>query len=324
MKLSLETLWYQGHPLKWLLWPLSLVFQLAAVLRGAVLKTFFQKSVSVPVVVVGNITAGGVGKTPLVIALVKACQEKGLRVAVVSRGYKASVRKFPHVIKMTDSASAVGDEPLLIAEKTACPVIIDPRRSRAVDCALQQFKSQIIISDDGLQHYRMGRALEIAVIDGQRGLGNGFCLPAGPLRESQRRLKKTAMLVVNEGIWPGAFQMNIKPGHFIALNGQQAVSKEELSQPLAAVAGIGNPGRFYSTLQTLDLSFKTYTFPDHHAFSAKDLQVPESSVVMTEKDAVKCRSFAEDHWYFLPVEASLPEAFWHKFWSSEPLKGLLS
>jgi tetraacyldisaccharide 4'-kinase len=320
--LTINKLWYGKHPLRWVLWPFALFYRLVTRLRRAYFTSFRQHKFPVPVIVVGNLTVGGVGKTPLVIALAKQLQEKGLRVGIVSRGYGASLKQFPHEVSQDDAANLVGDEPLLIAQKTACPVVIAPKRVQAVQYLLDNYQSQIIISDDGLQHYAMGRAIEIVVIDGMRKLGNGLCLPAGPLRESASRLQNTDLIVVNSGEWPEAYSMNLQPGKLIHLATGKEIEINQLSMPVAAVAAIGHPQRFFTTLQNLGIAIIKYPFPDHHRFSINDMQFAEKEVIMTEKDAVKCRSFAADSWYFLPVEAKLSDSFWQALWAHKQLQGL--
>lgn len=317
----LDKLWYGRSAWRWLLWPFSMLYQTVTGIRRFVLLTFFQKACPVPLIVVGNLSVGGVGKTPLVIALVQAFQEKGFRVGVVSRGYGAGTRRFPHEVSVDESAGLVGDEPLLIAKRCACPVVIAPKRVDAVRYLLDKHRSQIIISDDGLQHYAMGRSMEIAVIDGMRGLGNGLCLPAGPLREPASRLKQVDMLVVNQGVWPDAHSMALEAGQPVSLATGQPVAADQLASPVAAIAAIGHPQRFFMTLQALGLHYKPYPFPDHHVFVAHDLNVNEATVLMTEKDAVKCQPFAADHWYYLPISARLREPFWQALWSHDCLKG---
>ena len=169
MSLFIDQLWYGKHPLNWFLRPFSLIFLTISRLRRWYLQNFCQIKSEVPVIVVGNITVGGVGKTPVVIELAKKLQQKGVQVGIVSRGYGAAITQFPYEVQVNDTASMVGDEPLLLAQKSGCPVVIAPKRSHAVDYLIKNHQSQIIISDDGLQHYRMGRAIEIVVIDGQRG-----------------------------------------------------------------------------------------------------------------------------------------------------------
>lgn len=321
MVLNPDKLWYEKHPLRWVLWPFSLIYQLVACLRCLWLKLFRQQQFAVPIIVVGNLTVGGVGKTPLVIALAQALSAKGLRVGIVSRGYGAGIKTFPYAVTSKDPSTLVGDEPSLIVKKTDCPLVIAPKRVEAVQYLLKNFQSQVIISDDGLQHHAMGRAIEIVVLDGVRGLGNGLCLPAGPLRESSRRLSTVDFLVVNGGEWPNAYKMTLNPGVLTQVGSTNTISPEQLIMPVAAVAGIGHPERFFTTLKNLSIHFKPYAFADHHAFIKTDLQFAEKNVVMTEKDAVKCQAFADPSWYFLPVEAQLSASFWQALWSHEQLKG---
>lgn len=317
----LEKLWYTRHPGRWLLYPLALVYQAVSSLRRSYLRRFRQERFAVPVIVVGNLTVGGVGKTPLVIALAQKFKARGLRVGIVSRGYGASVCHFPHEVSLDDKAAFVGDEPLLLAKKTQCPVVISPKRAQAVQYLLDNHQSQIILSDDGLQHYAMGRVLEIVVIDGIRGMGNGLCLPAGPLRESIKRLQAVDFIVVNGGQWPDAYRMDLVPGEFLQLVSGKSIQLEQLSRPVAAVAAIGNPQRFFLTLNQLGVSFKSYPFADHHPFRPNDLCMKEDMIVMTEKDAVKCHAFATDKMYFLPIEASVCDKFWDALWTHGKLQG---
>ncbi|MDA9272000.1 tetraacyldisaccharide 4'-kinase [bacterium] len=321
----LETYWYTSHWTRWLLWPAALVYQLICFLRRRYLQWFGQQQFTVPIIVVGNLSVGGVGKTPLVIALAEQLRARGLRVGIVSRGYGATVNQFPYDVKQNDCATLVGDEPLLLAKKTGCPVIIAPKRVRAVQYLLDHYQSQIIISDDGLQHYAMGRAIEIVVVDGTRGLGNGLCLPAGPLRESARRLRQVDFIVVNAGSMDNllSYRMDLEPGQLTSLLDGQPTQLSQLRKPIAAVAGIGHPQRFFATLQALGFSFTAYPFADHHAFKPADLCLTEKIVVMTEKDAVKCLPFATESMYFLPVEAKIDSKFWEALWSHEQLQGYI-
>lgn len=322
--ISMNTIWYGPYyPVHWILRPFSWVFRLISQARRYYLQHFCQVASEVPVIVVGNLTVGGVGKTPLVIALAKKLTEQGLRVGIVSRGYGASIATFPYEIGLDDDARQVGDEPLLLAQKTKCPVVIDPQRAAAVRYLVTHKQSQVIISDDGLQHYRMGRAIEIAVIDGTRGLGNGLCLPAGPLRESASRLKQVDMVVVNQGQWPDAFVMQVKPGPITGLKTGKAIAAHELTGPVAAVAGIGNPQRFYDTLKQLGIAFNPYSYPDHYQFQQNDLNYDENQIIMTEKDAVKCYSFQSDRLYYLPIEAEMQTSFWDALWSHKQLQGII-
>ena len=224
----IDKLWYSRHPLRWCLWPFTIVYQAVTMFRRCYLQRYRQQNVSVPIVVVGNLTVGGVGKTPLVIALARQFQEQGLRVGIVSRGFGARVRDFPHEVSPHADAGLVGDEPLLLAKKTGCPVVIAPKRINAVQYLIKTHQSQIIISDDGLQHYAMGRAIEIVVIDGMRGLGNGLCLPAGPLREGRGRLKTADFIVVNGGVWPKAYRMDLLPGDLTQLISGKPIQLKDL------------------------------------------------------------------------------------------------
>lgn len=314
--------WYHKHYLRWLLMPLSWVYLAASLLRRMYLVRFKQKHFDVPVIVVGNITVGGVGKTPLVIALAQQLQKHGLGVGIISRGYGATIKQFPYEVKPQDSATLVGDEPLLMAKKTHCPVVIAPKRIAAADFLLKHHACDVIISDDGLQHYALGRALEIVVIDGQRSLGNELCLPAGPLREPRKRIKSADFTIVNGGNWPGAYSMQLKPDHLRHLPTGDKRLPAQFSETAAAVAGIGHPQRFFNTLLELGLNFKPYPFNDHHVFQENDTHFSESWIVMTEKDAVKCHAFAQDNMYYLPVSASIDEAFWTALWSHKSLQDL--
>lgn len=318
-----DKIWYQQHVISWLLYPFSLLFWIIAKCRTYLLKRFFQTTFNTPIIVVGNITVGGVGKTPLVIELSQQLKKRGLDVGIVSRGYGAKARQFPLEVTGTECAVEVGDEPLLIAQKTRCPVFIAPKRVQAVKALISQYQPDIIISDDGLQHYRLGRSIEIAVIDGKRGLGNGFCLPAGPLREEKARLKTVDYVIVNSGAWPKAYQMNLIPKDIVLLQTNQAIKACDFNGKVAAVAAIGHPKRFFSTLDALGLSYRAYSFPDHYQFKPTDLNFKEKWIVMTEKDAVKCQSFVQDNYCVLPVKAKIEDVFWEDFWAHKVFKDVL-
>ena len=269
--MTLNSFWYGRHPLRWVLYPLSLFYSAAVTLRRMYLTHCKQEHVSVPVIVVGNLTVGGVGKTPLVIAIAQHFTARGLRVGLVSRGYGAKIKSFPHEVRVNDTADDVGDEPLLLAQKAQVPVIIAPNRMKAVKYLMKQHQVDVIISDDGLQHYKMGRSLEIAVIDGKRGLGNRLCLPAGPLRESPKRLKDVDIVVVNGGHWPSAYRFDLVPGAIMPLMDEGDVSSYwDKEERVAAVAGIGHPERFFDTLTDLGIKYKPYVFPHHHGFDSAD------------------------------------------------------
>lgn len=270
----------------------------------------------VPLIVVGNITLGGTGKTPMVIWLVEHLRRRGLRVGVISRGYGGKPASLPwRVQPTTDTPEQVGDEPLLIASRCRVPVVIDPDRPRAGRYLLEHAAVDVILSDDGLQHYRMGRTLELVMIDHLRGLGNGRCLPEGPLREPIQRLESVDLLVrtgaSRDG--DGAYAMRLQATELVNIRTGERLTPDNWRAPprVQAVAGIGNPERFCKTLETLGFVPEIHAFADHaqyneNSFAAFDHGEP---LIMTEKDAVKCAGFARDNWWYLSVDASLSDAF---------------
>lgn len=307
--------WYnrQQSPLL-LLRPLSRLFRWIAERRRQRTEAI---ELAVPVVVVGNITVGGAGKTPLVIWLVEKLQARGLSVAVISRGYGGKAKTWPQTVTAASSPQWVGDEPVLIARRCGCPMVVGPDRVAAAEQLLTSSKPQLILSDDGLQHYRLGRALEIAVVDGQRGLGNRACLPAGPLREPASRLQEVDYVISNgpcadHSLQPDAVMQLASAAAVNLLTAEQRPLADFALQTstgtaLNAMAGIGNPERFFISLRNAGLSIKPLAFPDHHAYSEED--IPSGTVLMTEKDAVKCESMAHADCWYLPVSACLPEDF---------------
>ena len=293
--------------------PLGWLFRLGATLRRAAYSSgpLTAYRAPVPVIVVGNITVGGTGKTPLVIALVQAAVARGLKVAVVSRGFGGKTDQYPRQVTADSNALEVGDEPVLIARRTGVPVILDPDRRNALDVAIREYSPDLVISDDGLQHYALPRSAEIVVVDGQRGLGNGRCLPEGPLREPATRLKEVDFVFITPEGWSGAYPMIMRPADITSLATEATLDPRAFLRKhpqVHAVAGIGNPKRFFNLLSMLGLGTTPHVFPDHHAFQPADLAFADGlPVLMTEKDAVKCAPFAEPHWWYLPVTASLPE-----------------
>lgn len=319
----LEKAWYDGSRWPLLLYPLEKLF--IAVSRYRRQKhELKQWSAPVPVIVVGNINVGGTGKSPVVIALIKLLREQGYQPGVVSRGYTANPPEFPYSVLPSSSVQEVGDEPLMIVQRTQVPMVIDPNRVNACQQLLKSHACDIIISDDGLQHYAMGRDIEIVVVDGKRGLGNGHCLPVGPLREQPRRLESVDMIVVNGA---GGFyhepsiQMHVLATTLVGLNNEKRYEFSDLkSTRVHAVAGIGNPNRFYDTLEELGFLPIKHSYPDHHLFKEADITFDDGlPVVMTEKDAVKCRGLKVDSpAYYLQVDAKLPVTFAHQL--NEKLK----
>lgn len=265
----------------------------------------------VPVVVIGNVTAGGSGKTPLTLWLARRLQAAGWRPAVLSRGYGARIEGEPRRVRANSPAVDVGDEPLLLKRRLgdAIEVVVHPRRLLAGRFAIG-LGADVLLLDDGLQHLQLARDLEIAVLDGERGIGNGRCLPAGPLREPAERLAEVDAVVVLGGE-PGAGQwgMRLMPGDAVNLvDGSRRPLSDFVGQPCDALAGIGHPGRFFAMLRGLGLEIGGHPFADHHAFTAADLApFTARPLLMTEKDAVKCQSQARpNHWY-VPVEADVDE-----------------
>jgi tetraacyldisaccharide 4'-kinase len=310
----LEQYWYRVTPLHILLLPLSLLFGLLAWLRRMLYRRHFLPSVRlpIPVIVVGNINVGGSGKTPLTIWLAQQLIEQGRQPGIISRGY-GSKTSLPRPVSPVDSAEMVGDEPLLMAMRKICPVWVGHDRA-AVGTALLQAHPEcdVLISDDGLQHYRLQRDFEIAVIDGDRRFGNSLLLPAGPLRELPSRLSEVDAVVVNGGEIKGnEYRMKLEGAAFHNLLNPDTVksSWDFHGLRLYAVAGIGNPQRFFAHLARLGLDAHTRPFPDHHVYTPDELVFPDAdAILMTEKDAVKCMSFASDNYWALRVDAQIDPA----------------
>lgn len=320
--------WYKGHPLLALLAPLEALYR--KVVQGKRRRFLAGEGAiyraPVPVLVVGNITVGGTGKTPLILFLIEHCRQRGIRVGVVSRGYGASPPQFPWRVRADQPASQAGDEPLLIVQRSGVPLMIDPNRSQAVRALLDAEPLDLILCDDGLQHYRLARDLELVLIDAARGLGNRRCLPAGPLREPLERLNDVDAVLYNGAAADrdDGFAFALKPTALVnLLSGERRpLTHFPAGQPLHAVAGIGNPQRFFNTLHALDWQPVPHPFADHAPFSAEALSfTPQLPLVMTEKDAVKCRSFAKADWWYLAVDAHPSPAFMS--WLDEQLACLL-
>lgn len=310
----IEKIWFHRHLLGYLLapilWPLSLLFKrISRQRRHAYLSGGKPRyRAPVPVIVVGNITAGGNGKTPVVIWLVETLQALGMKPGVVSRGYGGKAAAYPLIVDANTSSLESGDEPALIKRRTGAPVAVDPVRSQAVK-ALLDCDVDVIITDDGLQHYALERDIELVVIDGQRRFGNEQYIPFGPLREGLERLSEVDFLITNGGQAQGnEIAMTLEPSKAINLKTGEAVAVDSLPQ-LVAFAGIGHPPRFFKTLSTLGADvIKTQAFADHQAFEQAELnQLAEQGqhLIMTEKDAVKCHQFAQDNWWYLPVSAHI-------------------
>lgn len=309
----LERRWYGGQRPEWPLRAISRLYGLVARRKRARFLASKQQlpRVRLPVIVVGNLSVGGAGKTPLTLALIEALRRRGWRPGVISRGYGGTAPG-PERVQPDSDPARVGDEPALIAIRSGAPVAIARQRVAAARLLEASQEVDVLIADDGLQHYALVRDIEIAVIDGQRRHGNGELLPAGPLREPLARAQECDFRV-NNGGEPGADEVGMR----LELEAAQAMHGGE-SKPLEAfrgqrvhaVAAIGNPARFFTVLRARGIDVIEHAFPDHHAFRAADLKFAEPlPVLMTEKDAVKCRAFALPEWYYVPVEAQLPEAF---------------
>lgn len=310
--------WWQEERswIAYFLWPFSLVFVAIVVVRRLFYRCHFFKTYHcpVPVIVVGNITVGGNGKTPLVIYLAELLKKAGYQPAIISRGYGSKKQSAPREVLVSDSSDQAGDEPLLMARRTECPVVICPKRVKAIHYVLAHHPTcNVIISDDGLQHYAMGRDIEIAVMDGLRLLGNQWFLPAGPLREPLSRLKQVDCVVYNGRPSDSmGFGMQLAAGPVTSIKNPKEHADRNVFSPYVvhAVAGIGNPTSFFQTLRALRFRFFEHAFPDHYSFQLSDFEFGENAmIIMTEKDAMRCLAFATERYWFLPVAAVMDKAF---------------
>lgn len=312
---ALTRFWYRDS-LSFLMLPLlpfSWLFHLCVKVR----KSFYDFGIfkryhfEVPVIVVGNITAGGTGKTPFVIWLANFLKTQGYRPGIVSRGVGGKKHKLPHWVDANDTAEVVGDEALLLMKNTACPVVLCKDRVAAVRTLLQGTKCNVVLSDDGLQHYRLGRALEIALIDGVRRFGNHCMLPAGPLREKPARLKTVDFVLENRDESLNDMSMVYQPSHLIALNKRVQIPMSDFSnKKVHAVAGIGHPQRFFDLLKKEGFECIVHVFPDHAHYQQQDFDFKDNlPIIMTEKDAVKCVHFAKENYWYLPITVKISLTF---------------
>lgn len=309
---SVEQYWYRKpKAVPFHLKLLSYVFRVVAALRRFSYRILFFRvyRAPVPVIIVGNISVGGSGKTPLVAWLVKELKKAGYHPGIVSRGYGGNASTWPQQVRPDSDTSIVGDEAVLLARRCQCPMAVSPNRVEAVKALLETRKVDVIVSDDGMQHYALGRDIEIAVIDGERRFGNRYCLPAGPLREPVRRLDKVDFRVTNGGrAEPTEYAMQLKMGKVINLVDpkQQKPIESFHGKKVHAIAGIGNPGRFFTQLSGLGVELEEHAFADHHPFVEQDIRFEDQiDVLMTEKDAVKCERFAGPHHWYVSVDAEL-------------------
>lgn len=319
--LWLQKHWYRTTRLHLILVPISLIFHVLVAFRRELYQNGMKTSerLLVPVIVIGNISVGGTGKTPLTLALAQQLIAHGLNPLIVSRGYK-NAAQHPQQVDPDMTAQYAGDEPLLMARRNICPVWVGKDRAATARAALlAHLQCDVVLCDDGLQHYRLQRDVEIAVIDGERGFGTGWLLPAGPLREPVSRLQTVDAVVVNGGtVATGQYAMHLEGSVFYnLLDPSLMATADDLRKRIAdlhpskihAVAGIGNPQRFFNHLEQLGISFTPHAFPDHHPYSEPDLDFGDcDSILLTEKDAVKCAAFADTRYWVLRVDAQFDSA----------------
>lgn len=310
----LQELWYQPHPLSALLLPLAWIYTGVVTLRRQIYLSHLinPEALPVPVIVIGNISAGGTGKTPLAIWLYRFLAAQGYKPGIVSRGYGGRARQWPQQVRPDSDPATVGDEAVLLARRTLAPIAVGPDRHAAAEALIRHQGCDLILSDDGLQHYALRRDIEIALIDGIRRHGNGYCLPAGPLREPVSRLRDVDIIVTHGIAGRGEFPMKYLPGALqpVARSSPPRPRAAPAVQEVHAVAGIGHPDDFFHLLRAQGYQVHRHPFPDHHVFRREEINFNDDlPVIMTEKDAVKCERFAgPEHWY-LPIEAELPAVF---------------
>lgn len=324
----IESLWYDAVPsgrVRWVsfffLQRFSSVYKLVVSVNRYFYKSFTPSfRPPVPLIVVGNLTVGGTGKTPMVIALCECLKQGGYRPGIISRGYGGKAKAYPMAVNAETSAQEAGDEAVLLARRTQVPVVVAPKRIEAIRFLLEHSHCNIILSDDGLQHWPIKGDIEILVIDGKRRFGNGHCLPAGPLRESLNRYKTVDFLVVNapQEKRKGEYPFNVQPESFVHVATGETYPLDFFEQrKVHVVTGIGHPQRFLNTLKNLQIDFKAYIFPDHHAFERQDIKFEKNAnIIMTEKDAVKCEQFEDaikENLFYLKIVPELNPSFKEAF-----------
>lgn len=309
---KLEEIWYGRSPLALLLLPLTGLYCMIVTARRLAyrwrLKTTHR--LAVPIIVVGNINIGGTGKTPLVSWLASYLRDQGYRPGLVARGYGGKASHWPQQVRPDSDPAVVGDEPVLLTQITGCPMAVAPDRVAAARALLEHSDCNVIISDDGLQHYALGRDIEIVVIDGVRRFGNRWCLPAGPLREPISRLDSVDLVVCNGLAGRNEHAMQVLVGDAINLvSGERRSLASFRGESLSALAGMGRPERFFEALRRQGLAIDARSFPDHHAYRLEDLAFANHPLLMTEKDAVKCRRFARAQDWVVCTRVELDERF---------------
>ena len=345
--------WDKPNWLTRLLWPLTIVYRGLLGLRALGYRFDFirAEAIDAPVIVVCNMTVGGTGKTPLVIALVKFFSEQGFRPGVICRGYKSEPDHWPRAVQADSSPNEVGDEAMMIFERCNVPVLIGPERAASAKQLVQQYHCDLVISDDGFAHFGLKRDIDIVVVDGQRRFGNGWCLPAGPLREPLDKIRRAHMVVVNDAPithdqnasarprhtipHPQVFSMSMIMGDARLITTRDAQAEfrpvsDFRGKTVHAIAGIGNPDRFFNQLRHHGFKIIEHPFADHHDFRASDLDFDDDfDIVMTDKDAVKCRSFVQDRnqshdhrrrVWSIPVDADIVPSFFDALTKTLPIE----
>lgn len=308
-----NNIWYGNSWQCVLLLPVAWVFsQLVKLRRLAYQQGWLSsESFSIPIIVVGNISVGGSGKTPLVIWLIELLKKVGYKPAIISRGYKGKAGQWPQQVRIDSDPVVVGDEAVQLARRCQCPIAVGPDRGAAIKALLEHTDCNVIVSDDGLQHYAMQRDIEIAVVDGIRRYGNQRLLPAGPLREPISRLQQVDFIVSNGIAGRGEYAMQVKGLVARNLVSDKLQGLERFTgQTVHAVCGIGNPQRFFTGLKKFGINLIEHVYPDHHPYLEKDITFDDDlPVLMTEKDAVKCQRFKSTRHWFIPVQAELNKHF---------------
>ena len=315
--------WYHKSIWQIIFWPFHWLLSLLVWLRFKAYRVGVLKAASkqLPVIVVGNISVGGTGKSPVVQSLVADLKRQGFKPAIISRGYGGKAQNYPLEVTSESDVAETGDEAFMLASRCECPVVVDPVRTRALDLLATTQQCDVVVSDDGLQHYAMPRQCEIIVVEGQRFLGNELLMPFGPLREPQWRLKHGDAVVINhrfDSFTPlteslrnqglDVYDCHFAAKHFRLLGDDdthlswQEFVKQYRETKIHAIAGIGNPEAFFAYLRSLGLAILTHEFPDHHDFIESDLNFDDGIVVMTEKDASKCQLFEKDNLWSLVIE----------------------
>ena len=311
-------MWYSKHSWLRIFAPFSWILRSAVKYRRSRYERHTNRAwrAPVPVCVVGNITVGGTGKTPLVIWLYEWLSQRGVKVGIVSRGYGGKAAQYPLVVSENSRCRDVGEENVLLHRRTGALIVVDPNRVSATQFLMDRYPIDLIIADDGLQHYKLARDIEIAVVDGARGFGNGLQLPFGPLREPESRLRDVQWLVVKGAHScvdsPKSF-MHLEPVEFVNTSNNAVLSIDEFRvqhfEHLRAIAAIGNPGGFQHTLDQIQIQAIVKPFRDHHHFRADELKDNGSVIIVTEKDAQKIRELPMDtsHIWYLKVTVKFNE-----------------